>query len=144
MVKDGFTVALGGLMESSEGTLETKVPVLGDLPMLGRLFRDKSDEVTKRNLIIFLTAKTLNPDGSSYRDVVDQRTLDEMGILPSDVPGYDIPESERALLEQIEALKEDVVRLKRERELEGRLESLRAADDDEASPEASESDEGEQ
>ncbi len=99
-LKDGHTLAIGGLSSEDTTNVSTKVPVLGDIPGIGRLFRSKSDTTTTRNLIIFITAKTLNPDGSNYRDVVDPRLLHEMNIVPSDLPGYEVP------AEDVEALKE--------------------------------------
>ena len=102
MIKDGYTLALGGLTQNENTKNGTKVPVLGDLPGVGRLFRSDSDELSQRNLIIFITARTLNPDGSTYRDIIDPRKLDEMGISPADVPGYQLPEEQKKLLEQLE------------------------------------------
>jgi hypothetical protein len=55
------------------------------------------------NLIIFLTAKTLNPDGSNYRDVIDPRQLEAMWISPDEVPGYEVSANEKDLIDQIEA-----------------------------------------
>ena len=102
MIKDGYTLAIGGLVEDSITKRDTKVPVLGDLPGLGRLFSSESDETTQRNLIIFITAKTLNPDGSTYRDIIDPRVIDRMGIMPSELPGYQVSAEERALIQQLE------------------------------------------
>jgi type II secretory pathway component GspD/PulD (secretin) len=102
MIKDGYTLALGGLTQNENTKNGTKVPLLGDLPGVGRLFRSDSDELSQRNLIIFITARTLNPDGSTYRDIVDPRKLDEMGITPADLPGYKLPEDQKELLEQLE------------------------------------------
>ncbi len=103
MIKDGYTLAIGGLVEDSITNRDTKVPVLGNLPIIGRLFSSESDEVTQRNLIIFITAKTLNPDGSTYRDIIDPRVIDRLGIVPSDLPGYDLTEEESQLLEKLDA-----------------------------------------
>ncbi|MGO9613821.1 MAG: type II secretion system secretin GspD [Dissulfurispiraceae bacterium] len=54
VVKDNQTVVIGGLMQESQETSETKVPFLGDIPGLGLLFRSKSVTKTKTNLIVFL------------------------------------------------------------------------------------------
>ena len=54
VVKDNQTVVIGGLMQESQETSETKVPFLGDIPGLGLLFRSKSVSKTKTNLIVFL------------------------------------------------------------------------------------------
>ncbi|MFQ3241193.1 MAG: type IV pilus assembly protein PilQ, partial [Lentimonas sp.] len=80
----------------------SKVPILGDLPGIGRFFSSESDEIYQRNLIIFITAKTLNPDGSTYRDIIDPRVLNRMGVTPADVPGYQLSEEDRATLTDLE------------------------------------------
>jgi type IV pilus assembly protein PilQ len=105
MIKDGFTLAIGGLAENTVADRGSHVPVLGDLPYLGRLFSSESDEISQRNLIIFITAKTLNPDGSTYHDVIDPRVLNDMGIVPSDVPGYQLPQEDQATFKQLEEIR---------------------------------------
>jgi general secretion pathway protein D len=62
IVKDNQTVVIGGLIEDSITTNQSKVPVLGDMPVLGWLFRNKSERNEKTNLYIFLTPKVIkNP-----------------------------------------------------------------------------------
>jgi general secretion pathway protein D len=55
VVPDGQTVVIGGLMENTQADSETKVPGLGDIPLLGNLFKRKVKENVKRELMIFLT-----------------------------------------------------------------------------------------
>ncbi len=55
VVKDGQTVVIGGLMQEREEEKLTKMPFLGDIPVLGWLFRQKSVDKTKTNLLVFLT-----------------------------------------------------------------------------------------
>jgi len=62
-VFDGATVVLGGLVREDVQSVEDKTPILGDVPVVGRLFRSKVDQHIKRNLIIFVTAKLVNPAG---------------------------------------------------------------------------------
>ena len=100
-IKDGYTLAIGGLVEDQDTIEESKVPILGDIPGLGRLFRSETTDINNRNLIIFITAKTLNPDGSTYRDIIDPRVINEMGITERDVPGDDLPASEMEFLNRI-------------------------------------------
>ena len=52
---DGQTVVIGGLMASDKGSSESKVPFLGDIPLLGNLFKRKSSSSAKTELMIFLT-----------------------------------------------------------------------------------------
>lgn len=55
VVKDGQTVVIGGLMEEKEEVNINKVPLLGDVPVLGWIFKNKKQEKKKTNLLIFLT-----------------------------------------------------------------------------------------
>jgi general secretion pathway protein D len=52
---DGQTVVIGGLMQNDTGEIVTKIPVLGDIPLLGNLFKHKTSSSSKTELIIFLT-----------------------------------------------------------------------------------------
>lgn len=54
-LRDGETIILGGLIQDSEVTVHNKVPILGDIPLLGRLFRNRSRETIKSELVIFIT-----------------------------------------------------------------------------------------
>jgi general secretion pathway protein D len=60
---DGQTVVLGGLMREDVQKVEDKTPLLGDIPLVGRLFRSSVDQHTKRNLVIFVSARLINPAG---------------------------------------------------------------------------------
>ena len=59
IVKDKQTVVIGGLIDESTSINETKVPVLGDLPILGWMFRSTEQEEQKTNLYIFLTPRVI-------------------------------------------------------------------------------------
>jgi len=61
VVKDGETVVLGGLIKEIRSNIKTKVPVLGSIPVLGALFRKETETVERRNLLIFVTARVLEP-----------------------------------------------------------------------------------
>ncbi len=64
---DGATVVLGGLVREQVVSVKDKVPVLGDVPFLGRLFRSEGESYQKRNLMIFVTANLISPGGSTSR-----------------------------------------------------------------------------
>lgn len=55
VVRDSQTVVIGGLMEEREDVSVNKIPILGDIPVLGWLFKNKSRQKTKTNLLVFLT-----------------------------------------------------------------------------------------
>ena len=61
---DGQTVVLGGLIKENVQVINDKVPILGDLPIVGRLFRSKSTNRSKSNLLIFVTVRLIGPDGN--------------------------------------------------------------------------------
>jgi general secretion pathway protein D len=63
-VWDGQTVVLGGLIAEDVQKIKDKVPVLGDIPFLGRFFRSESMASNKRNLIIFVTPTIVDPSGN--------------------------------------------------------------------------------
>ncbi|GHB96398.1 type II secretory pathway, component PulD [Cerasicoccus arenae] len=67
---DGATVVIGGLTREEIKTIEDKVPVLGDIPFLGRLFQNKGETAQKRNLLIFVTANLISPGGSPARQSI--------------------------------------------------------------------------
>jgi len=66
LVNDGQTVVLGGIMETERRDNETKVPLLGDIPVLGHLFKQKSNINNKRELLVFVTPRILH-EGASLR-----------------------------------------------------------------------------
>ena len=66
-IYDGYTVAVGGLMREDVQTVEDKVPVLGDIPIVGRLFQTKAENRIKSNLIIFVTAQIIDATGRPIR-----------------------------------------------------------------------------
>lgn len=63
-LKDGETIILGGLIQESESENLNKVPILGDIPLLGRLFRNKSTSLMKSELVIFITPHVFYGDGN--------------------------------------------------------------------------------
>lgn len=68
-VADGSTVGMGGLIYDKLETYKDKVPVLGSIPVLGRLFRSEGEKTTKRNLMIFVTATQVDINGRKASDL---------------------------------------------------------------------------
>ncbi|MFP6871920.1 MAG: Amuc_1098 family type IV pilus outer membrane protein [Verrucomicrobiales bacterium] len=60
---DGQTVAIGGLIREDVQHVEDKVPLFGDIPLIGRFFRTTSEHHFKKNLMIFVTARLIDPAG---------------------------------------------------------------------------------
>lgn len=75
VMRSDDTAVLGGLAQDQETESETKVPVLGDIPVIGWLFKSKSVSKTKTNLMVFLTPKIIrNPND---QNAVLTKTMDE-------------------------------------------------------------------
>jgi general secretion pathway protein D len=66
-IYDGATVVMGGLITEDLRKINDKIPILGDIPLLGTLFRSKSERSIKKNLLIFVTAKLVDPAGRLIR-----------------------------------------------------------------------------
>jgi type IV pilus assembly protein PilQ len=90
-LQDGFTMGIGGLITSSQDHGGTKVPVLGDIPLLGRLFSSKNVNDVSTNLLIFITARTVSADGASPEEVFDPRAVQAVGMSREDLPGNRAP-----------------------------------------------------
>lgn len=67
-IKDGETLVLGGLIQESEQKTVNKIPLLGDLPLVGTLFRSTSTSKAKSELVIMITPKILNDGEGSVAD----------------------------------------------------------------------------
>jgi general secretion pathway protein D len=78
-VYDGQTVVLGGLMREDVQKTEDKVPIIGDIPLVGRAFRTNTEQHTKKNLVIFVTARIITPAGVPLNE-------EEEGLLPPELP----------------------------------------------------------
>jgi general secretion pathway protein D len=80
IVQDGNTIAIGGLIDEVNAVNEVKVPLLGDIPVLGWLFKYKSESVQKQNLFIFLTPHVVNNPAEAER--MYEQKKDQMGQMP--------------------------------------------------------------
>ncbi len=66
-IYDGHTIGIGGLIEDSVQKVEDKVPILGDIPLVGRLFRSEAESTVRKNLMVFVTAEKIDPTGKPTR-----------------------------------------------------------------------------
>jgi MSHA biogenesis protein MshL len=73
-VPDGNIVAIGGLMKMETDILNSQIPGLGDLPLVGKLFKNVSRNVTKSELVILLKPTVITGDESWDRDLLDTQT----------------------------------------------------------------------
>lgn len=86
-LQSGYTAGIGGLITANKNNGSTKVPVLGDIPGLGRLFSSKSKDETTTNLLIFITASTVGADGASPELMFDPRAVQAAGVTRDELPG---------------------------------------------------------
>lgn len=62
-VSDGYTLLLGGLLREDIQNVDEKIPLLGDLPVFGRMFQGKTEQAIKKNTLIFVTPRILDVSG---------------------------------------------------------------------------------
>src|SRR4029453_880777 len=75
MVKDGHTVVIGGLFRESSLTTRSQIPGLGDIPILGVLFRAQEDQTAREEIIILLTPHIVKDD-SAYPKISEDAQKD--------------------------------------------------------------------
>jgi len=94
LIKDSQTIVIGGLMRTNFSQTETKLPLLGDIPLLGALFRhkDKSKDET-RELVIFITPHIVKEP--MFNEALSQ--LSTQGLNREQVPSSRVVEIDRAL-----------------------------------------------
>ena len=79
-IANGATVVMGGLITEERKSMEDKIPFLGDIPWIGRFFRSRSEWSNKRNLLIFVTARLVDPMGRHISMGVADDTAQEMQV----------------------------------------------------------------
>lgn len=67
MVEDGGTLILGGIYTENNNNVENKVPLLGDIPVVGNLFKSKTRKQERKELLVFITPRIINNTGSVLR-----------------------------------------------------------------------------
>ena len=71
-VYPGATIVMGGLITEARKAMDDKIPFLGDIPFIGRLFRSHSEQTSKRNLLIFVTTRIVDGRGREmHKDGLD-------------------------------------------------------------------------
>lgn len=84
VAKDGETIAIGGLLRDNMSKIERKVPILGDIPLLGWLFRYRRTQIEKTNLLIFITPTIVK--GNNMNEIT-ARKKDEMDKTKEEMDG---------------------------------------------------------
>jgi type II secretory pathway component GspD/PulD (secretin) len=83
-------VVMGGMLAETVTTIKDQVPMLGDLPMVGRFFRSESKTTSKKNLIIFVTPTLIDPSGNRLH------TDDEMPFAQGGFPPQTYQQAQEA------------------------------------------------
>jgi general secretion pathway protein D len=92
VAKDQETVVIGGIMQDRSIESVSKVPVLGDIPIVGHLFRETTRRKTKTNLLLFLTPYIIK-DQSDFRAIFERKMKERQQFVEQfygQVPGYDV------------------------------------------------------
>ena len=87
-LQDGHTLGIGGLIKDDETKGTSQLPILGSIPVIGRLFQNKTKEKNRTNLLIFITAKVISPKNALPEEIYDPRVLREAQLKRSDITGY--------------------------------------------------------
>ena len=85
---NGSTLVMGGLITEERKSMEDKIPFLGDIPWVGRFFRSRSEWSDKRNLLLFVTARLVDPNGRQMMmgggdDAAKAKTADAAKAAPA-------------------------------------------------------------
>ncbi|MCS6771277.1 MAG: hypothetical protein NZ740_04550 [Kiritimatiellae bacterium] len=82
VIWDGQTVVMGGLIREDLVRVKDKIPFLGDIPVLGRLFRNEAEYSRKKNLLIFVTARLVDPAGKPINRGEIQPEAEDVAAKP--------------------------------------------------------------
>jgi len=113
LAKDGRVVVLGGLIKDDIQDTQQKVPILGDIPFIGRLFRNDGVSVVKTNLLIFIRSTVIRDDeqlagatADKYRYIREQQALRrERGLMFLDDENLPVLPEWEAQIQQLETMK---------------------------------------
>jgi type II secretory pathway component GspD/PulD (secretin) len=85
---NGATVVIGGLMEKQRTESVRKVPILGDIPLIGMAFRRTIKDDTKRELLIFLTPEIVSNPAAIHRSTAEE--VDRTELVKESLVGHDL------------------------------------------------------
>jgi general secretion pathway protein D len=122
VVRDQQTVVIGGLMRSRVARTDTKIPLLGDLPVLGALFRSSSSSLQKSNLILVLTPYIVR-EQADLRAVFERKMQERQEFLDhyfvfSDTNDYQAPKDYSRMVGLLEDIRQSYADVDDQRRLE--------------------------
>jgi general secretion pathway protein D len=86
LVQDNHTVVIGGLIDDNRNENETKIPGLGDIPLLGWLFKTQSNADQKTNLYVFLTPRVIKNPEEADRLISTKKEIPDTKDVPASIP----------------------------------------------------------
>lgn len=89
IVNSNETAVIGGLLQDNESETITKVPVLGDIPILGWLFKGKNVQKTKQNLLVFITPKIIR-NSQDAADLLNSKLNERVDFIQQNMKGRDV------------------------------------------------------
>lgn len=89
LVKDGETIVMGGLRRRDVSDSMAKVPLLGDIPLLGNLFRKKDTSVTETELVIFVTPHLIGEGGLTEYEKIQLEEVKNIGDLSMELISFE-------------------------------------------------------
>lgn len=122
VVKDQETVVIGGLVRNRVAHGQTKIPILGDIPVLGALFRSSSDQVEKSNLVLVLTPHIIRDQGD-LRTIFERKMQERQEFLDhyfvfSDHEDYMPPKDYSRTSGLVEEIRQGFASIKERQDLE--------------------------
>ncbi|CNH61844.1 general secretion pathway protein D [Yersinia thracica] len=109
LVKSGETVVVGGLLDKKLNKVINKVPFLGDIPLIGRLFQQRKEKIEKSNLILFIRPTILR-DTSDYSKVTVDKYTEHNDLYSIDIKEPIEILSEKIKNDEFSSLKNDIVK----------------------------------
>jgi len=84
LVKDGMSVILGGIMKEERRTIDRQIPLLGDLPLVGMLFRSSQSLIQRQELLLILTPRVVTKleEAKDLYKERDRKMLKELNVAP--------------------------------------------------------------
>jgi len=122
VVKDQQTVVIGGLVRNRNARTDTKIPLLGDIPVIGALFRSRSTSMQKSNLILILTPYIVR-EQDDLRTVYERKMQERQEFLDhyfifSDQTEYEPPKDYSRTSGLLEAIRQSIMAAEEEKKLE--------------------------
>lgn len=122
VVKDQQTVVIGGLVRNRVARTETKIPLLGDIPVLGALFRSNSSSMQKSNLVLVLTPYIIR-EQADLRTVFERKMHERQEFLDhyfvfSDIQEYEPPKDYSRTNGLLEEIRQGYIDVEEQRRME--------------------------